>query len=74
MNNKFQRVYVEKIDCTSCSKCASLYPEYFRLDKDGFSETHNNGENINDAIVLESDWNKIEEAMNECPGECIHWK
>lgn len=71
---EYKIVYVNKIDCTSCYSCVSNVPEYFRMDDQDCSETHNNGENINNAIVYKEDWDKIQEQMEICPGECIFWK
>lgn len=74
LKKTYKIVYVEKIDCTSCNSCASNLPQYFRMDEDYTSETHNDGKNINCAIVPEEDWDLIQEEMDHCPGECIHWK
>lgn len=69
-----KKVAVNKDDCTSCSLCADTLPQYFRLDADDLAESHNNGQNVNDAIVPDEDIPKVQEAINDCPGECIHWK
>ncbi len=67
-------VHVIKDDCTSCSLCADTHPNYFRLDSDDLAESHNNGENVNAAVVPEADYAKIQESIDDCPGECIKWK
>ncbi len=69
-----RKVWVIKDDCTSCSLCVDTHPQYFRMDSDDLSETHNNGENINDAFVPDEDIPKIQEIIDDCPGECIKWK
>ncbi len=67
-------VYVDKDDCTSCNLCADTMPQYFRMDDDDLAESHNAGESLNNATVIEKDQDKIEESIDDCPGECIHWK
>ncbi|MCS7206229.1 MAG: ferredoxin [Leptospiraceae bacterium] len=71
---KFRIVAVNKLDCTSCYSCVAHLPQYFRMDDEDLSESHNNGENINHAYVPEEDWEAIQEQIEICPGECIHWK
>jgi ferredoxin len=73
-NIKYKIVSVNKIDCTSCTSCASNLPQYFRMDENDTSESHNNGENINQALIPEEDWELVQEEIDHCPGECIHWK
>ena len=67
-------VHVNKDDCTSCSLCADTLPNYFRMDSSDLAESHNTGTNTNNAQVPDSDESKVQEAINDCPGECIHWK
>ena len=67
-------VFVEKHECTSCNQCADNLPVYFQMDEDDLSESHNNGNNLNDAQIPENDWDKVQNEIDECPGECIHWK
>ncbi len=69
-----RKVYVDKDNCTSCQLCADTLPEYFRMDENDLAESHNNGTNINDAIVPDEDIDKVQQAIDDCPGECIHWK
>ena len=66
--------YVDKDNCTSCSQCADNLPQYFELDEDDTSETHINGEHINEAEIPENDIEVVQREMEECPGECIKWK
>lgn len=67
-------VTVVKDDCTSCSLCADTHPQYFRLDSDDLAETHNAGSNVNNAEVTDGDVAKVQESIDDCPGECIKWK
>ena len=66
--------YVDKDNCTSCNQCADNLPMYFQMDGDDLSETHNDGKNINQAQITEDDFKRVQKEMDECPGECIHWK
>ena len=67
-------VYVEKDDCTSCNLCADTLPQYFRMDDDDLAESHNDGSNVNVAEIPAEDDEKVQEALDDCPGECILWK
>jgi ferredoxin len=69
-----KKVAVNKDDCTSCSLCADTLPHYFRLDADDLAESHNSGDNVNDADIPEPDYDAVQESIDDCPGECIHWK
>ncbi|MCB1147726.1 MAG: ferredoxin [Leptospiraceae bacterium] len=67
-------VHVNKDDCTSCSLCADTLPNYFRLDSDDLAESHNLGDNVNNAQIPDEDIAKVQESIDDCPGECILWK
>lgn len=57
--------YVEKDECTSCVQCADNLPDVFRMDDDDLAEVHNpEGASEDD----------IQEEIDACPAECIHWK
>jgi len=45
--------YVNKDDCTSCNQCADNLPKYFQMDENDTSETHLNGQNINNVEIPE---------------------
>lgn len=66
--------YVEKDDCTSCNQCADNLPKYFQMDDEDLSQTHINGEQINNAEIPDDDEKAVQNEMDECPGECILWK
>lgn len=66
-------VTVNKDDCTSCNQCALNLPNYFRMDANDLSESHNNGENLNKAIVAEADKEAVQNEIDQCPAECIAW-
>lgn len=67
-------VYVVKDDCTSCRACADGLPRYFQMDADDLAESHKNGGMINAAVIPEEDQELVQQEMDDCPGECIHWK
>lgn len=67
-------VYVHKEDCTSCLACASDLPRYFQMDDDDLAESHVGGNKINAAPVPEDDQQAVQNEMDDCPGECIHWR
>lgn len=60
-----KEVYVKKDDCTSCSQCVDNLPEVFRMDDDDMAEVH-------DPAGASED--EIQDEIDACPGECIHWK
>ena len=60
-----REVYVEQQICIGCGLCASIAPEVFRLNDDGVSEVHDQSGSA------EAD---IQEAIDSCPVNCIHWR
>lgn len=57
--------YVDKDECTGCELCTQTAPDVFRMDSNNLAEVHNShgaGQVV------------IQEAMDSCPVECIHWK
>ena len=67
-------VYVDKEDCTSCLSCASSFPRYFQMDDEDLAESHVNGNAINAAPIPEADQSAVQNEIDDCPGECIHWR
>ena len=57
---------IDEDECTSCAQCADNLPEVFEMNDDDI------------AIVLpgwkDADEEDIQEEIDTCPGECIHWK
>lgn len=60
-----KEVVIDKDECTSCGQCADNLPEVFALDDDDIAYV------VNSAGASEE---AIQQEMDECPGECIHWK
>jgi len=58
-------VYVDQEECTSCGVCMDELPEVFEYDENDLSRVHN-PEGASEE--------KIQEVMDMCPVECIHWK
>jgi len=68
-------VYVNPDDCTSCALCTDDLPQYFKMDDDDLAHAHNKATNtMGEAPVPDEDVDKIQEMIDDCPGECIHWK
>ena len=68
-----RKILVAKPDCTACGLCAEIEPKYFRMDEDDLAESHNEGTNVNDAVVPNEHVAHVQIAIDDCPGECIHW-
>ena len=60
-----QEVYVDQDAYIGCGLCASVVPEVFRLNDDGVSEVFDL-EGAGEA--------NIQEAIDSCPVNCIHWR
>ncbi len=60
-------VYVDQDECTSCGQCADNLPEVFAMDDDDLAYVVDGG---NTAAGEDA----IQEEIDQCPGECIHWK
>ncbi len=61
-----KRVYVDEEECIGCGSCEELCPEVFKPD-----------EGTQKARVIEPEGGPedlIEEAIEACPVECIHWE
>jgi ferredoxin len=60
-----KRVVIEEEECEGCETCAELCPEVFEFDDD-----------IQKAKVInpESDEDCVQDAIDSCPVECIHWE
>jgi len=60
-----REVYVDQDACIGCGLCASVVPEVFRLNDDGVSEVYD---------LDGADEERIQEAVDSCPVNCIHWR
>ncbi|MBW2617683.1 MAG: ferredoxin [Deltaproteobacteria bacterium] len=61
-----RRVYIEEECCIGCGNCAEVCPDVFRL----------NDETDRSEVIKPEGGpeDQIQEAIDGCPGECIHWK
>ena len=57
--------YVDQDECISCESCTEICPEVFRMNDDTKAEILPNVTGSEECI---------QEAMDTCPVECIHWK
>ena len=57
--------YVDQEECTGCGLCEETCPGVFQLNEDGVAEVYN-PEGASEE--------EIQEAIDVCPVECIHWK
>lgn len=58
-------VYVDQQTCIGCGLCPSIAPGVFRLNDAGVSEVKDQtGESVE----------KIQEAIDSCPVNAIHWR
>ena len=56
---------VEQEECTGCGLCEDMCTEVFQLNEDSVSEVH------------DLEWapeEEIQEVIEKCPVECIHWE
>ncbi len=60
-----KEVYVDADECTGCELCVDTLPEVFEMNADGVSVVHNSKGANED---------KIQEVIDSCPAECIHWR
>lgn len=60
-----RKAYVDQDVCISCELCVNMVPEVFRLDAAGVAEVYD------PAGASEE---KIQEAIDNCPVNCIHWE
>jgi ferredoxin len=60
-----RKLYVDQEVCISCQLCAETVPEVFRMNDDDLAEVYN------PAGAPEE---KVQEAIDACPVNCIHWE
>lgn len=61
-----QKVSIETEECIGCQTCVEICPEVF-----GFNEDEEKAYVIKPTGGPEDD---IQEAVDSCPVECIHWE
>lgn len=60
-----KEVYVDASECTGCELCVDTLPSVFEMNSDGISVVHDS----KGATEKE-----IQEVIDNCPAQCIHWK
>ena len=55
--------YVDQDECTGCGLCEEICPEVFRMNEDDVSEVY---------AADGAPEDKIQEAIDSCPVECIY--
>lgn len=60
-----REVYVDENECTGCELCVDTLPEVFEMTDEDVSRASNPDGASED---------KIQEVIDNCPAECIHWK
>ncbi|GAB6057961.1 ferredoxin [Desulfonatronum parangueonense] len=61
-----RQVYVDWDECIGCESCVEICPEVFKMTEDGSKA---------EVILPEGGpEDQIEEAMDTCPVQCIHWQ
>ncbi len=61
-----KRVYIDVDECVGCGTCEEIAPEVFKV----------NEETEKAEVIMEEGGPEdlIEEAIETCPSECIHWE
>lgn len=60
-----RKPYVDKDVCIGCELCVNTAPEVFRMDDNNLAEVYNPTGATEDMI---------QEAIDGCPVNCIHWE
>ncbi len=61
-----KRAVIDADDCAACGTCVEICPEVFSIEEDA-----DTAEFIKEGSAPEK---LIQEAMDSCPVECIHWE
>jgi ferredoxin len=57
--------YVDQEECIGCGACVDSCPDVFKMTEDNVAEV-SNAEGASEE--------EIQDAMDACPVECIHWE
>lgn len=64
-HNMALKPYVDQDVCISCEVCVNMVPEVFRMGDAGFAEVYD---------PTGASESRIQEAIDGCPVNCIHWQ
>jgi ferredoxin len=61
-----KKVHIDEEECIGCGSCEEICPEVFKLDEDAQKAK----------VIKENGGPEslIQEAIEACPVECIHWE
>jgi len=60
-----KEIYIDEDECTSCAQCSDNLPDVFGMNDDDLAYV------IDHNAASEEE---IQEEIDQCPAECIHWK
>ena len=60
-----RKFYVDVEECIGCGACVDSAPDVFNLNEDNIAEITNADGGSEE---------EIQDAMDACPSECIHWE
>lgn len=60
-----KKPFINLSDCIICEVCTAVCPSVFKLNDAGFIEV---------ADLAEYPFGDVEEAIKNCPGDCISWE
>ncbi|MBN2038635.1 MAG: ferredoxin [Spirochaetes bacterium] len=60
-----RELFVDETECTGCEYCVDALPDVFDMTDEGVSHVHD---------PEGADEEKIQEVIDDCPAECIHWR
>jgi ferredoxin len=58
-------IYVDGAECTGCELCADRLPAVFEIAPEGISRVRPG---------WSADERAVQDVIDNCPAECIHWK
>lgn len=63
-----KKVVIDTEECVACGTCVEIAPEVFKLE-----EGADHAEVIKDSVGS-SEEDAVQEAIDSCPTQCIHWE
>ncbi|QLA17472.1 ferredoxin [Desulfolutivibrio sulfoxidireducens] len=59
------KIFIDTGECIGCQACMDICPRVFRMGEDGVCELID--EDLADLLC-------VQEAIDTCPVECLHWE